>query len=352
MILVKSFDADGSPKEKRRKGTGKITLTEVAEFVGVSAMTVSRALRMPEKVNPELRDRIDAAVSQLGYVPNLQARNLASVHSDLILAVVPTFSSPGFLPVSEALQKVLTERGYTMMFMESGHDGQSEQKTFEKMLAYNPAAIIQFNIDTIESCTQLLANVDVPILEIGALNTHPVGMCIGVDYGKAVKQIVTHLADASLKNIALLCTPANNTMFRQLLSGWNTAMLALNRSPHRVVTTHLPSTIATGVNIFKDMMITWGDLDALICTSDEMACGCMMACHSAGIKVPNTVAIASLGGGVLSTVCSPALTTVEFPWHDIGVKAGKALLELLNDKPGEKFIEIPSVLKVRASTAA
>ncbi|MHC2962270.1 LacI family DNA-binding transcriptional regulator, partial [Klebsiella pneumoniae] len=171
--MVKSLDADGSPKEKRRKGTGKITLTEVAEFVGVSAMTVSRALRMPEKVNPELRDRIDAAVSQLGYVPNLQARNLASVHSDLILAVVPTFSSPGFLPVSEALQKVLTERGYTMMFMESGHDGQSEQKTFEKMLAYNPAAIIQFNIDTIESCTQLLANVDVPILEIGALNTHP-----------------------------------------------------------------------------------------------------------------------------------------------------------------------------------
>ena len=67
MILVKSLDADGSPKEKRRKGTGKITLTEVAEFVGVSAMTVSRALRMPEKVNPELRDRIDAAVSQLGY---------------------------------------------------------------------------------------------------------------------------------------------------------------------------------------------------------------------------------------------------------------------------------------------
>lgn len=93
---MKSLDADGSPKEKRRKGTGKITLTEVAEFVGVSAMTVSRALRMPEKVTPELRDRIDAAVSQLGYVPNLQARNLASVHSDLILAVVPTFSSPGF----------------------------------------------------------------------------------------------------------------------------------------------------------------------------------------------------------------------------------------------------------------
>ena len=129
---MKSLDADGSPKEKRRKGTGKITLTEVAEFVGVSAMTVSRALRMPDKVNPELRDRIDAAVSQLGYVPNLQARNLASVHSDLILAVVPTFSSPGFLPVSEAPCAVLTERGYTMMSAGTGHDGQSEQRRLKK----------------------------------------------------------------------------------------------------------------------------------------------------------------------------------------------------------------------------
>ena len=343
-------DSDGSPKEKRRKGTGKITLNEVAEFVGVSAMTVSRALRMPEKVNPDLRNRIDAAVSQLGYVPNLQARNLASVHSDLILVVAPTFSSPGFLTVSESLQTVLSKRGYTMMFMESGHDGQSEQKTFEKILAYNPAAIIQFNIDTVEGCTQLLANVDVPILEIGALNPNSIGMSVGVDYGKAINKIITHMANASLKNIALLCTPANNTMFRQVLSGWNTSMLALNRSPHRVVTTHLPSTITTGVNTFRDMMITWDDLDALICTSDEMACGCMLACHSAGIKIPNTVSIASLGGGALSTVCSPSLTTVEFPWSEIGIRAGKALLDLLNDVPGEKFIEIPSTLKVRAST--
>ncbi len=68
MILVKSLDADGSPKEKRRKGTGKITLTEVAEFVGVSAMTVSRALRMPEKVNlsfaiASMRPSVNSAMS-------------------------------------------------------------------------------------------------------------------------------------------------------------------------------------------------------------------------------------------------------------------------------------------------
>lgn len=75
---MQTLQTDDGAKEKRRKNTGKITLAEVAKLVGVSTMTVSRALRMPEKVNPELRTRIEAAVSELGYVPNLQARSTAS----------------------------------------------------------------------------------------------------------------------------------------------------------------------------------------------------------------------------------------------------------------------------------
>lgn len=95
---MQTLEADDSAREKRRKNTGKITLAEVAKLVGVSTMTVSRALRMPEKVNPELRTRIEAAVSELGYVPNLQARNLASADSSLVMGVVPSFSSRAFLP--------------------------------------------------------------------------------------------------------------------------------------------------------------------------------------------------------------------------------------------------------------
>lgn len=344
-------DAEDNPKEKRRKGTGKITLAEVAELVGVSTMTISRALRTPEKVNPELRRRIDAAVTQLGYVPNLQARSLASVRSDLILVVAPAFSSSGFLALSESLQSVLAEQGYTVMLAETGHHGLSNQKALEKILAYNPAAIVLFNIDTVESLTQHFASVDLPVLETGALNRASAGVSVGVDYSRAVQQVVKHLANLSLKNIALLCHPANTTRSHQILSGWNSAMLALNRSPHRVVTTHLPATIDTGITLFKDMMTTWGDLDALICTSEEIACGCMMACHSAGLNVPNTLSVASMGGEALSQACSPALTAIEFPWRDMGVQAGRVLVDLLNGVPVDRFTELPATLKVRASTS-
>lgn len=129
---MQTLHADESAREKRRKNTGKITLAEVAKLVGVSTMTVSRALRMPEKVNPELRTRIEAAVSELGYVPNLQARNLASADSSLVMGVVPSFSSPGFIAVSETLQTVLATQGYSMMFIESGQGDKVRKKPSRK----------------------------------------------------------------------------------------------------------------------------------------------------------------------------------------------------------------------------
>lgn len=340
----------GNTREKRRKNTGKITLAEVAKLVGVSTMTVSRALRMPEKVNPELRIRIESAVSELGYVPNLQARSLASADSSLVLGVASSFSSPGFLAISETLQMVLAAKGYSMMFIESGQGRQSEEKAFTQMLAYNPAAIVQFNIDNISSCSKLITNSGVPFVDIGAINRDASWISIGVDYAAAVKKLVVSLIQAGYKNIGLLCNVSNNLMLRQILSGWNIAMLAVNRSPHRVVISHLPVDITTGLNLLGDIRITWPELDVLICTSDEIACGCIMACHSAGQKVPETLALASLSGGVLAAVCSPALTAIEFPWREIGTVAGRTLLDILSGNSTDKVIELSSTLQSRTST--
>lgn len=76
----------------------------------------------------------------------------------------------------------------------------------------------------------------------------------------------------------------------------------------------------------------------------------MMACHGAGQKVPDALALASLSGGTLAAVSSPALTAVEFPWSKAGTLAGQTLLELLSGKLTDSVIELPSTLQVRAST--
>lgn len=77
---------------RKRRSTGKVTLADVAQLAGVGTMTVSRALRTPEQVSDKLREKIEAAVQELGYMPNLAASALASASSWTIAMVVPNLS--------------------------------------------------------------------------------------------------------------------------------------------------------------------------------------------------------------------------------------------------------------------
>lgn len=336
--------------EKRRRSTGKSTLADVARLVGVSTMTASRALRMPEKVSLDIREKIEAAVAELGYVPNVQARNLASASSRLITMVVPSFATPGCAAVSEALQQVLNPRGYHVMLAEADYSTAKESELIEMLLSYNPAAIVHFSFDNTADAHRLLSHSGLPVMDIGGVHRESAGISIGVDYAKAIRLLVQHLVESGYRHPGLLCTQTNSTIFRQLLNGWHSGMLALNQSPHRVVSSPLSASFAVGHSLLPEIRMTWPELDVLICTSDEVACGTMMACHAAGIAVPSQLAVASIGGGPLSAVCSPPLTTVALPYEEMGALAGKRLLAALDGDEPTIFNELPAILKPRASS--
>lgn len=336
--------------EKRRRGTGKSTLADVARLAGVSMMTASRALRMPEKVSSDIREKIDAAVTELGYVPNVQARNLASASSRLIAIVVPSFATPGCATVSEALQKVLRPEGYNIMLTEASHSAAAGNELLEMLLSYHPAAIVHFNFDNTAEANRLLSSSAVPVIDIGGVHAESAGISIGVDYAKALRLLVNMLAEKGFRHPALLCTQTSNTLFSQLLSGWHSGMLAHNLSPHRVVTSPEPPGFAVGHALLPDIRLTWPETDVLICTTDEVACGVIMACHTAGIAVPEQLAVASIGGGHLPAVCSPPLTTVLLPFDEMGRLAGKRLLAALKGEEPPMVNELAITLKERAST--
>ncbi|WP_437616620.1 LacI family DNA-binding transcriptional regulator [Erwinia sp. V71] len=128
---------------KRRPGTGKSTLADVAKRVGVSAMTVSRALRAPEKVSDSLREKIQQVIAELGYVPNLAASALASASSRLITLVVPSLKTPGCSVIYHTLQQQLLPQGYNILLSEADNANSRGSELIETLLAYNPAAIVQ-----------------------------------------------------------------------------------------------------------------------------------------------------------------------------------------------------------------
>lgn len=106
---------------RKRRSTGKVTIADVAQLAGVGTMTVSRALRTPEQVSDKLREKIEAAVHELGYMPNLAASALASASSHTIAMVVPNLAEAGCSEMFAGLQQILQPAGYQIMLAESQH---------------------------------------------------------------------------------------------------------------------------------------------------------------------------------------------------------------------------------------
>ncbi len=330
---------------KKRRSTGRVTLADVAQLAGVGSMTVSRALRTPEQVSDKLREKIEEAVSQLGYLPNQAASSLASASSNTIAMIVPSLSESGCAEMFAGLQKVLQPAGYQIMLAESQHRMEREEKLLETLLSYNLAAAILLSVEHSANVRQWLDNLTIPVLEIGALTDSPIDMNIGIDYVEAMFQLTQTVVAKGYQNIGMLCANQEQWIFQQHLQGWRKAMLKAHMSPHRVINAAEPACFSTGAQQLPEFLLAWPELDALVCVSDDLACGALYECQRRRIKVPDDLALVGFGNSDVSKVCQPPLTTIAIPHKEIGVRAAQALLARINDEEWEEVTIASSLCK-------
>ena len=110
-------------------------MRDVARLAKVSAITVSRVLRSPDKVSEDTRRRVLEAVRKIGYVPNAIAGSLSSSRSNIVAAIVPTITNPVFADTIHAMAGVLREHGYHMLLGQSGASPAEERSLIETFLA-------------------------------------------------------------------------------------------------------------------------------------------------------------------------------------------------------------------------
>jgi len=334
---------------RKRRSTGKVTIADVALLAGVGTMTVSRALRTPEQVSDKLREKIEAAVEELGYMPNLAASTLASGSSHTIAMVVPSLMESGCSEMFAGLQQVLQPAGYQIMLAESQHRLEQEEKLLETLLASNLAAAILLSVEHSDTVRSWLKQASIPVLEIGATQAEPLDMNIGIDNAAAMFELTEMLITRGYQNIGLLCARQEQWIFQQHLQGWYRAMLRHHMSPNRVINAAAAPTFSTGAAQLPEFLLAWPELDALVCVSDELACGVLYECQRRRIKVPDDLAVVGFGDSDVSRVCQPPLTTVAVPHRKMGIEAGRALLARLNEGSWSDKAPITPTLCLRDS---
>src|SRR3979490_348553 len=157
------------------------TLSAVAKLAGVSSITVSRVVRLPNLVAPETRSRVEAAMRELGYVPNQVAGSLASARPTPVGVLVPTIANSIFADTVQGLSDELEPLGYAVILAQSCYDAAREDHILAALLSRRPEAIIMVGSPATEDGARLLRRAGIPIVETWELPAAPIDAVAGFD---------------------------------------------------------------------------------------------------------------------------------------------------------------------------
>jgi LacI family gluconate utilization system Gnt-I transcriptional repressor len=324
----------GVPTDKTSRNFGS-TMAEVAALAGVTKMTVSRVLRQPEKVNPETRARVQAAIAELAYVPNRLAGGLTAGSSGLVAAIVPTLRHSIFADTLEGLSDVLTQAGLGLFVSSSAYQTDIEESQIRSLLERRPDAMVLTGLTHTTATRELLRGFGIPVVETWETGDQVVDMAVGYSNREAAHAMTAELIRSGYRRIAFVNGPMDtNERARHRAEGYQAAMAeaGLPALPIHVVRDEAAIVPETGARAIRALQHTAPDVDAVFFTSDVFAVGAILACRELGIGVPGQLGIAGFHDLEVGRVVSPTLTTVHVPALEMGRKAGHMILARLAGK--------------------
>jgi LacI family gluconate utilization system Gnt-I transcriptional repressor len=317
----------------RRRATGRVTLSDVAQAAGVSPITVSRALRGERAVDPSLIERVQAAAAKLGYVPDPAARALASQRSSHVAVLIPMLSNALFVDVLEAVQRTLRPAGFQTLIGVTHYDEGEEEQLLREQLMHRPVGLIVTGLDHSPGTRQLIAQSRVPCVHLMDLPTTATLSaplhCVGFSQREAGAALTRHLLAQGRRRIAFAGAQLDPRTL-QRLEGWRAELqVAGLHSPTLEWLNPAPSSLALGGQMFEQIMGQTPPIDAIFFCNDDLAQGALLAALRLGLPVPQRVAIAGFNDLTGSDQMSPPLTTVRTPRAQIGEAAARMLLQLM-----------------------
>ncbi|SDR47743.1 LacI family DNA-binding transcriptional regulator [Pseudovibrio sp. Tun.PSC04-5.I4] len=327
----------------------KPTLVDVGQEAGVSAITVSRALRSPEKVSDALRIKVETAVKKLGYVPNQSASTLASSKTSSIVVMVPSISNNVFTDVLGGISESLQGSRFNMQIGHTNYDPLEEERILRSFLNPTPSGVILSGIEQTAETKKMLADVGVPIVQIMDINSDPIDRIVGFSHDQAGEEATQHLIDAGYQNIGFMGAQMDPRSQKRLV-GFKKAIKAHGElRVESIAVTNKPSSVQLGALLFGKLTSTFPECDAVFCNNDDLAIGVLFECQRRGIRVPEDLGICGFNDLGITSETVPSITSISTPLREIGRIAG-AMVQNEESMPTDRIIDLKYSVSAREST--
>ncbi|WP_106418545.1 LacI family DNA-binding transcriptional regulator [Salinicola tamaricis] len=265
----------------------KVTITDIARHVGLTNMTVSRALNNPAKVKPETRERIRAAARELGYVPNAFASHLRSRTNRLIGLVTASVDNPFYSEVIKAISRAAAEQDYTIMLIDTDGSPERERVAIETLLSYQVAGIILSPVsdDTAYHPAYLdrLRAARMPMVMIDRVLAVDDFSRVVLDNHHAGRLLGDWLASAGVEQVLALTGPSGSRITQERVAGLRAAYAAAD-APLTLVQLPGDYTLEPSYRDMADYLRQGAPLEAVFGFNQLITLGAMRALHEAQVS--------------------------------------------------------------------
>ncbi|VAW42238.1 Transcriptional regulator, LacI family [hydrothermal vent metagenome] len=338
--------------------TKRITLKDVAKQAGVSYQTVSKVLRGQGNVTAETATRIQTAVQELGYRPNVRARNLRVQHSHLIAYSWPPEPPDVYNPILEKFLQSIIEAtealGHHILAFSWQQKSDLAVEGYRDLIQSGQIdGLILSSVEFNDSRVAYLMDLNFPFVAFGRSNPEWDFPYVDIDGSDGIQQVTNHLLQQGHRRIAILAWPETSRTGEDRLHGYYEAMRQANVNIEPEWVIRGENTTSVGYKMAEQLLqLTPAKRPtALICLSDTMAIGAMNAAQNIGFVVGQDIAITGFDDVPLIQYMRPPLTTVRQPIWEVGQRIIELLFQAMAGEISlERHILLKPKLIIRQST--
>lgn len=306
-----------------------MTIKEVAQLAGVSSAAVSRYLN-GGSLSDEKRERVRKAIEETGYHPNLMAQTMRTGRINQIGIIVPKINSDSVSQITAGIAGQLFEQNYLSMLGCTDEDDEKELRYLDIMQSNQVAGIILMGTTLTPVLEAKMHSCRLPIVVTGQnFSDFP---CVYHDDFHAVKQLMKLILDRGRRHIAYIgvteCDRAAGYMRR---AGAQKAFAEAGRDPEELIRITGEFNARSGYASMHTLLHEHPEIDGVLCATDTIALGAMMALKESGRIIPDDVSIAGVGDSWADAVSQPQLTTAHLFYKECGAEAARMLTHIIRE---------------------
>ncbi|MFY0691756.1 MAG: LacI family DNA-binding transcriptional regulator [Paracoccaceae bacterium] len=328
------------------------TLNDVAKAAGVSTATVSRFINSPDQLTDRTRQKVKVAVKELGYSPNFGARVMAAKRTNTIGAIIPTMENAIFARGLQAFQEELRQKGYTLLVASSSYRTDIEEEQIRSLVSRGADGLLLIGHERTPASRRFLEAQGVPALVAWTYDAAAALPSIGFDNRSSMRALVEDVITMGHRRLAVIsaATEANDRARLRVL-GVRDAMTAAGLEAKTLPIFETSYSVDAGASAFEQLMRGTERPTAVICGNDVLAVGAMKQARALGLSVPRDVSVTGFDDIELATIVEPALTTVHVPHREMGARAARMLVDIVEGKSSGRALELDTTIRLRGSLA-